>query len=80
MTQGSDPGLLHCRQILYCLSHQVNGNNAQTEYIVKGSDGEIAVKRGLFLIFHLNNPVMNTLLWRFKKDERKTQDHTNSKW
>ena len=21
-TQGSHPGLLHCRQILYCLSHQ----------------------------------------------------------
>ena len=21
-TQGSDPGLLHCRQILYCLSYQ----------------------------------------------------------
>ena len=21
-TQGSNPGLLHCRQILYCLSHQ----------------------------------------------------------
>ena len=21
-TQGSSPGLLHCRQILYCLSHQ----------------------------------------------------------
>ena len=22
LTQGSDPGLLHCRQILYCLRHQ----------------------------------------------------------
>ena len=22
ITQGSNPGLLHCRQILYCLSHQ----------------------------------------------------------
>ena len=21
LTQGSNPGLLHCRQILYCLSH-----------------------------------------------------------
>ena len=51
-----------------------------TKYIVKGSDGEIVVKRGLFLIFHLNNTVMYTLLWRFKKGERKTQDHTNSKW
>ena len=51
-----------------------------TKYIVKGSDGEIVVKRGLFLIFHLNNTVMYTLLWRFKKGERKTQDHTNIKW
>ena len=24
LTQGSNPGLLHCRQILYCLSHQGN--------------------------------------------------------
>ena len=23
-TQGSNPGLLHCRQILHCLSHQVS--------------------------------------------------------
>ena len=23
-TQGSNPGLMHCRQILYCLSHQGN--------------------------------------------------------
>ena len=22
LSQGSNPGLLHCRQILYCLSHQ----------------------------------------------------------
>ena len=22
LTQGSNPGILHCRQILYCLSHQ----------------------------------------------------------
>ena len=24
LTQGSNPGLLHCRRILYCLSHQRN--------------------------------------------------------
>ena len=24
LTQGLNPGLLHCRQILYCLSHQGN--------------------------------------------------------
>ena len=24
LTQGPNPGLLHCRQILYCLNHQVN--------------------------------------------------------
>ena len=24
LTQGSNPGLLHCRQILYCLSYQGN--------------------------------------------------------
>ena len=28
LTQGSNLGLLHCRQILYCLSHQ--GNQLQT--------------------------------------------------
>ena len=26
LTQGSNPGLLHCRQILYCLSHQGSPN------------------------------------------------------
>ena len=26
LTQGSNPGLLHCRQTLYCLSHQGNLN------------------------------------------------------
>ena len=26
-TQGSNPGLLHCRQTLYCLSHQGIPNN-----------------------------------------------------
>ena len=25
LTQGSKPGLLHCRQIVYCLSHQKEG-------------------------------------------------------
>ena len=29
LIQGSNPGLLHCRQILYCLSHQ--GNPILTE-------------------------------------------------
>ena len=27
LTQGSNPGLLHCRQILYCLSHQGIGDS-----------------------------------------------------
>ena len=31
-TQGSNPGLLHCRQILYCLSHQ--GNQTFREELV----------------------------------------------
>ena len=38
LTQGLNPGLLHCRQILYCVSHQghhqnkhaVRKDNAQT--------------------------------------------------
>ena len=35
LTQGSNPGLLHCRQILYCLSHQgsskLMGNTKRVE-------------------------------------------------
>ena len=30
LTQGSNLGLLHCRQILYCLSHQGHPSNGQT--------------------------------------------------
>ena len=31
LTQGLNPGLLHCRQILYCLSHQ--GSPSQTLFM-----------------------------------------------
>ena len=34
-TQGSNPGLLHCRQILYCLSHQ--GSPVSWEYALQPS-------------------------------------------
>ena len=38
LTQGSNPGFPHCRQILYCLSHQ--GNPYLAKLLFK-SDGEI---------------------------------------
>ena len=31
-TQGSNPGLLHCRQVLYYLSHQGNPLNFQSQF------------------------------------------------
>ena len=31
-TQGSSPGLLHCRQIPYCLSHQGSSNWSMTQF------------------------------------------------
>ena len=31
-TQGSNPGLLHCGQILYCLSHQGSSKKGQSNY------------------------------------------------
>ena len=43
-TQGSNPGLLHCRQILYCLSYQgVNGTQSASG---RGGQG---MKRGGFV-------------------------------
>ena len=33
LTQGSNPGLLHCRQILYCLSYQGRPSNAILKFI-----------------------------------------------
>ena len=41
-TQGSNPGLLHCRQILYCLpSWKPTGNN--TFYLMRGQKAETSV-------------------------------------
>jgi len=34
-TQGSNPGLLHCRQILYCLSYQGSPNNLRRDSILR---------------------------------------------
>ena len=34
LTQGLNPGLLHCRQILYHLSHQGSPNIYTIEYII----------------------------------------------
>ena len=41
-TQGSNPGLLHCRQILYHLSHQ--GIPEQTLWLVKTNLGTPALE------------------------------------
>ena len=39
LTQGSNPGLLHCRQILYCLSHQeINTEYSLEELMLKLQD------------------------------------------
>ena len=35
LTQGSNPGLLHCSQILYCLSHQ--GNRSYGNFLREGA-------------------------------------------
>ena len=37
-TQGSNPGLLHCRQILYCLSHQGYSKDLRTRLFLVGVD------------------------------------------
>ena len=42
LTQGSNPGLLHCRQILYHLSHQ--GIPEQTLWLVKTNLGTTALE------------------------------------
>ena len=35
LTQESNPGLLHCRQMLYCLSHQGSPNTGKPAYSMK---------------------------------------------
>ena len=48
-TQGSNPGLLHCRQLLYCLSHQESPSQT-AEIIVIRLEGEVeAFSGGLFI-------------------------------
>ena len=37
-TQGSNPGLPHCRQTLYCLSHRGSPRVASGNHFRKGSD------------------------------------------
>ena len=52
LTQGSDPGLLHCRQILYCLSHQgspfipINGLTKGEGGKRRGGSGEGRKEKG----------------------------------
>ena len=48
-TQGSNPGLLHCRQLLYCLSHQENPRQT-VEIIVIRLEGEIEAFSGSLFI------------------------------
>ena len=42
-TQGSNPGLLHCRQILYHLSYQ--GNTMSCEVLVNSGQGKASFKK-----------------------------------
>ena len=56
MTQGLNPGLLHCRQILYCLSHQGSPTftilcQFQLESKVKQSDIYIYIYIYIYLYF-----------------------------
>ena len=41
LTQGSNPGLPHCRQMLYCLSHQGNPRKTNTKSTNKRTSEEI---------------------------------------
>ena len=56
-TQGSNPGLLHCRQILYCLSHQ--GSPYLAKLLFK-SDGEIRT----FSDKQMEKTHSSTLAWK----------------
>ena len=49
-TQDSSPGLLHCRQILYCLSHQGSLRNIQYSPKFLG-------------VIHYNKPLLQCSIW-----------------
>ena len=48
-TQRSNPGLLHCRQILFCLSHQESPSQT-VEIIVIRLEGEVEAFSGSLFI------------------------------
>ena len=48
-TLGSNPGLLHCRQLLYCLSHQESPSQT-VEIIVIRLEGEVEAFSGSLFI------------------------------
>ena len=54
-TQGSNPGLLHCRQILYCLSHQGSPR-------IQTGVGSMSLLQGIFPTQELNWGVLH---WRW---------------
>ena len=41
LTQGSNPSLLHCRQVFYCLRHQEGGNLPKDARATGGSLGKM---------------------------------------
>ena len=54
-TQGSNPGLLHCRQMLYCLSHQGN----YSTYIALHSH----TQQHNIVLYVLSHSVISDSLW-----------------
>ena len=65
-TQGSNLGLLHCRQILYCLSHQ--GSPERQEFLkgcVLPLSWSTAFSPGLFLFIFQGEEVMYFILGAF---------------
>ena len=68
-TQGSNPGLPHCRQILYQLSHQMSGKgdlNQRANLPANKKTGPIIKReRGLLLYLHFTRAIHTIFnMWR----------------
>ena len=67
LAQGLNLSLLHCRQIIYCLSHQGNlwdhlTSAQKTTFCISSSEGMLLIWKGLYFTFLLKDILSGTKL------------------
>ena len=74
VTQGSNPGLSHCRRILYQLSHKGSPKNTGV--------GSLSFLQGIFLTQESNQGLLHCrwILYQLSYQGSPTQDHVSITW